>query len=947
MEVIRDKHNNVVITCSIENVDPMGVHTGDSITVAPTLTLTDKEYQNMRNASIAVLREIGLESGGSNVQFAINPKDGRLVVIEMNPRVSRSSALASKATGFPIAKVAAKLAIGYTLDEISYSIVKQGEIKENKSEENNKENNLERESATGNPEGEINKEASEKIHNETDNEAKGESSEDINEEADNEADEEANNDNVAAIPASFEPAIDYVVTKIPRFNFEKFADTQPLLSSSMRSVGEIMSIGRSFGESLQKGLCSLEKGLNGLNSPNTPQTVGPKEDQEKKRALLKALSQPTPDRIFIVAEALRQGISLEDIHNITLIDPWFLREIEKIIQIEDQIIEQGPPKDKNQWLYYKKMGFSDSRLAQLTQVPEAQLRKERQNLGIRPVYKSVDTCAGEFASSTFCLYSCYEGSAFSTPLCESLPSDRKKVIILGSGPNRIGQGIEFDYTCVHAAQGLSEMGYETIMVNCNPETVSTDYDSSDKLYFEPLSVEHILELVHCEQQNGSLLGVVVQLGGQTPLKLAPALQEAGIPILGTSPDSIDLAEDRDRFQKLLHQLGLRQPENSICRHIEDIASTIDKTTGYPVVIRPSHVLGGRAMKILREPSDLEKYLHENRQTLIEGPILIDRFLSPATEVDVDAICDGKEVYIAGIMEHVEPAGIHSGDSACVFPSFSLSEKIISEIKESTVKLAQALHVKGLVNIQYAVKDEELYVIEVNPRASRTTPFLAKATGLPLVKIAAQVTAGKSLGEFDLPPNPPSHYSVKETSLPFSRFPQADILLGPEMKSTGEAMGWDKDLNAAFAKAQLSVLNKLPTDPAIAIVAYNEGDKDRSLGTATQLKNLGFEVVFAEGLARISQQEPSQQEPSQQGFTTLEALLKREGKSLDELLQSGKVNFVACTNTSESLKDFRCSLVNHQIPYFTTHEAITLALSALPHSRPESLMVQSLQSITRK
>ena len=877
MEVIRDKMDNAIIICSIENVDPMGVHTGDSVTVAPALTLTDKEYQVMRNASMAVLREIGVETGGSNVQFAVNPKDGRLVVIEMNPRVSRSSALASKATGFPIAQIAAKLAIGYTLDEISYSVLKAHSPSAKFDPHHMALNGI---------------------------------SEDV----------------TRTIPASFEPSIDYVVTKIPRFNFEKFVDTKPLLSSSMRSVGEVMSIGRSFGESLQKGLCSMERGLTGLNTPVVEGLEGATGAEEKKQILRDALKLPTPDRLLVTAEAMRHGISMAEICEITAIDPWFLREIQKIVDAENEIQAKGLPTSKDGLLHYKKLGLSDARLAQLAQTTENHVLCQRHQLGIRPVYKTVDTCAAEFESSTSYLYSCYEGHSLTEPECEAYPSHRKKIIILGSGPNRIGQGIEFDYTCVHAAKDLSAIGYETIMVNCNPETVSTDYDTSDKLYFEPLNDEHVLELIHCEQQKGKLLGVIVQLGGQTPLKLAQSLKAAGIPIMGTSPDSIDLAEDRERFQKLLFELGLRQPENGICYKVEEIAPTIDQTLGYPVVVRPSNVLGGRAMEVLKGPSDLREYLRRHRHVLIDGPILIDRFLSRAIEVDVDAICDGKDVFIAGIMEHVERAGVHSGDSACVLPPLTLSEKILSEIKESTVSLAKALSVVGFVNIQYAVKNEQLYVIEVNPRASRTTPFVAKATGFPVVKVASQVMAGKSLSEFDLPQRPPSHYSVKEVALPFVRFPSADILLGPEMKSTGEAMGWDTDLNVAFAKAQLSVHNGL-SDQGIAIVAYDQGDRDRGLGTAVQLNDLGFEVVFVGGAEE-----------------NLDAVLKREGQSLSEFMRSGKVKFVACTSSSEDLKDFRRYLVSHRITYFSTHEAVALALRAIPHSRPESLTVRTLQSI---
>ena len=910
MEVIRDKNDNAIIVCSIENVDPMGVHTGDSITVAPALTLTDKEYQIMRNASIAVLREIGVETGGANVQFAVNPKDGRLVVIEMNPRVSRSSALASKATGYPIARVAAKLAIGYTLDEVFFS--KTPVFKPLASE---------------NP-------VSERLSSKTSFQKHSfsrPSSDSVS---------ASSGEGNQAIPAAFEPSIDYVVTKIPRFNFEKFSDTQLLLSSSMRSVGEVMAIGRSFGESLQKGFCSMERGLTGLDTPLIEELERATEEEEKKQVLRDHLKQPTPDRLLVVAEALRQGLSLTEIYETTFIDSWFLREIQKIVEIESEIQERSVepsrrPIESIEYLHYKKLGFSDARLAKLTGATEEQVRARRHQLGIRPVYKMVDTCAAEFGSSTSYLYSCYEGDHIVAPECESRPSDRKKVIILGSGPNRIGQGIEFDYTCVYGAKCLSEIGYETIMVNCNPETVSTDYDISDKLYFEPLNDEHVLELIAKEQQKGKLLGVIVQFGGQTPLKLSRALQAAQIPILGTSPDSIDLAEDREKFQKLLFHQGLRQPENSVCYKVEDIAPTIDKTVGYPVVVRPSNVLGGRAMEILRGESDLKEYLHKHRHVLMDGPILIDRFLKQAIEVDVDAICDGEEVFIAGIMEHVERAGIHSGDSACVLPAFSLSDKILSEIEESTVKLARVLDVVGLVNVQYAVKDEKLYVIEVNPRASRTTPFVAKATGFPVVKVASHIMVGKSLSDFNLPQGSPRHYSVKEVALPFARFPNADILLGPEMKSTGEAMGWDTHLDVAFAKAQLSVHNGL-SRKGTAIVAYGQEDRDRGLGTAIQLKDLGFDVIFAGAMEKEVTQIL--------GAKALSAVLEGEGLSLSEFMQLGKVKFVAFTGASRELKDFRCSLVSHRITYFSTHEAVVLAIKALPHARPESLTVRTLQSI---
>ena len=725
MEVIRDKKDNAIVVCSIENIDPMGIHTGDSITVAPAMTLTDKEYQVMRNASLAVLREIGVETGGANVQFAVNPKDGKLLVIEMNPRVSRSSALASKATGFPIAKVAAKLAIGYTLDEIQ-------------------------------------------------------------------------NDVTGETPASFEPSIDYIVTKLPRFNFDKFPETKPILSISMHSVGEVMSIGPNFAESLQKGLCSLEEGLCGLNSPagNGLKTM----EQLRER-----LSTPTPDRVLVIAEAIRRGLDEEEIHHLAAIDPWFLREIKKIIMAEEKIRSSGLPQNYLEFLHYKKMGFSDARLAELTGRTEGKVLEHRHKLGVRPVYKRIDTCAAEFESQTSSLYSCYEGDGLSSPECEADSSSRKKVIILGSGPNRIGQGLEFDYACVHAAWGLGALGYQTIMVNCNPETVSTDYDTSDKLYFGPLTYEYVFEIIQREQQCGELLGIVVQFGGQSPLKLAQLLKKSKIPIIGTSPDSIDLAEDRGRFQKLLLDLGFKQPQNSICYKVSEILPTIEQGIGYPVVIRPSHVLGGSAMAVLHSREDLQNYIERNQYRLVDGSILIERFLDDALEVEVDAICDGKDIYIAGVMEHIEPAGVHSGDSACVLPPVNLSSEILEEIKQSTILLAKALKVVGLVNIQYALKDKKLFVIEANPRASRTVPFVSKATGIPIATIAAQVMVGKSLSHFSLPKENPEQYSVKAVVLPFSRFANSSIRLGPEMKSTGEVMGQGHDFQMAFKKAQLAAM----------------------------------------------------------------------------------------------------------------------------------------------
>ncbi|HWU03705.1 MAG TPA: carbamoyl-phosphate synthase large subunit, partial [Novosphingobium sp.] len=762
MEVVRDRNDNSIIICSIENVDPMGVHTGDSITVAPALTLTDKEYQIMRNASLAVLREIGVETGGSNVQFAVNPKDGRLIVIEMNPRVSRSSALASKATGFPIARVAAKLAVGYTLDELTNEI-------------------------TG------------------------------------------------ATPASFEPSIDYVVTKIPRFAFEKFKGAEPLLSTAMKSVGEVMAIGRNIKESMQKALRGLETGLDGFNRVDA--LVGAARDD-----ITAALSRATPDRLLVAAQAFREGFSVEDIHAITHYDPWFLRHIEEIIAEEAKIESDGLPNDAAGLRRLKAMGFSDKRLAKLAVMSaslagspnmarsgivhdaveamvgatsEDEVRALRHRLNVHPVFKRIDSCAAEFEAITPYMYSTYEAPIFGEPENEAAPSDRKKVVILGGGPNRIGQGIEFDYCCVHACFSLADAGYETIMVNCNPETVSTDYDTSDRLYFEPLTAEDVLEILRVEQQNGTLVGVIVQFGGQTPLKLAQALEDAGIPILGTSPDAIDLAEDRERFAALVEKLGLKQPANGIARS-RDEAVAVANRIGFPVLMRPSYVLGGRAMEIVDSVQQLDDYITTAVQVSGSSPVLIDQYLRDAIECDVDALCDGEQVVVAGVMQHIEEAGIHSGDSACTLPPYSLPAEIIAEMERQAEALALALGVKGLMNIQFAVKDGEVYLIEVNPRASRTVPFVAKAIGQPVAKIAARVMAGEKLSAFppfrrDLP-----YMAVKEAVFPFARFPGVDPVLSPEMKSTGEVMGLDKDFATAFAKSQIGAGIKLPQSGVVFI-----------------------------------------------------------------------------------------------------------------------------------
>ncbi|MEM7215427.1 MAG: carbamoyl-phosphate synthase large subunit [Pseudomonadota bacterium] len=778
MEVVRDKADNCIIICSIENVDPMGVHTGDSITVAPALTLTDKEYQIMRDASISVLREIGVETGGSNVQFAVNPEDGRLVVIEMNPRVSRSSALASKATGFPIAKVAARLAVGYTLDELDNDI-------------------------TG-----------------------------------------------GATPASFEPSIDYVVTKIPRFAFEKFPGSEPFLSTSMKSVGEVMAIGRTFAESVQKALRGLETGLSGLDEIEIP-GMGEGDD---KNAIRAALGTATPDRLRMVAQSLREGATPEDIHKYSKFDPWFIEQFQLIIDSEDRIREHGLPQDEVNLRMLKGQGFSDARLAELANVSVTEVAELRKRLGVHPVYKRIDTSAAEFASPTAYMYSTYEVPFAGKVRDEAHVSGREKVMILGGGPNRIGQGIEFDYCCCHAAFALEDAGYETIMVNCNPETVSTDYDTSDRLYFEPLTSEDVLEIIRTEQASGNLKGVIVQFGGQTPLKLAQTLTEQGVPILGTSPDKIDLAEDRDRFQKLLNELGLLQPRNGIARSVEE-AREIVKEIGYPVVIRPSYVLGGRAMEIVRSDTGFERYVSEAVVVSGDTPVLIDSYLSGAIEVDVDCLSDGNSVRVCGIMEHIEEAGIHSGDSACSLPTHSLGQPIIDELVRQSKAMAIALEVSGLMNVQYAIKDDRIYVLEVNPRASRTVPFVAKTIGAPIAKIASRIMAGENLdqavnqyGEWREAQNL-GHISVKEAVFPFARFPGVDILLGPEMRSTGEVMGLDTDYPMAYAKALLAGGMTLPKEGTV-FISVKDADKQGVLPAARTFAKLGFNLMATGGTQRF-------------------------------------------------------------------------------------------------
>jgi len=868
MEVVRDKSDNCIIICSIENVDPMGVHTGDSITVAPALTLTDKEFQILRNASIACLREIGVDTGGSNVQFAINPENGRLVVIEMNPRVSRSSALASKATGFPIAKIAAKLAVGYTLDEL-------------------------------------------------------------------------NNDITGSTPASFEPTIDYIITKIPRFTFEKFPDTEPLLTTSMKSVGEIMSVGRCFAESLQKGLCSMETGLNGLNEINLS---SPDKHKPTKEEFLRVLNKTRPDRILLIAQGFREGLNLEEIRKATTFDSWYLEQIQNLVELENTIKNNGLPDKPEEIAYLKRLGFSDERLAELINKETSFITKKRKSHKISPVYKRIDTCAAEFRSETPYLYSSYEGGTAIERECESRPTDRDKVVILGGGPNRIGQGIEFDYCCCHASFSLSEIGYETIMVNCNPETVSTDYDTSDRLYFEPLTSENVIELIKVEQKNGSLKGVIVQLGGQTPLKLAHALEDAGIPILGTSTQAIDLAEDRKKFQKFLRKLKLLQPKNDTVMNESEAIISAEKI-GYPVVIRPSYVLGGRAMQIVHDEENLRSYIRDAVNVSGENPLLIDSYLADAIEVDVDALSDGKDVYIAGIMEHIEEAGIHSGDSACSLPPYSLKKKIIDKIETQTKDLAKGLKVKGLMNIQFAIKDEDIYVLEVNPRASRTVPFVAKATGVPIAKIAANIMLGESLSSFNLAGKSfykniinSGHVAVKEAVFPFNRFPGADIVLGPEMKSTGEVMGLDKSFPRAFAKSQIAAGTQLPLK-GNAFLSLKKKDKKLALPIARKLKELGFTLLATTGTKEFLQEH---------GLNVKHINKVREGRPhcVDSMI-SGDIQLVInTTEGSQSLKDsydIRRTALTRQICHFTTISGAKAGIDAIEDLNKGNLEVSSLQS----
>jgi carbamoyl-phosphate synthase large subunit len=877
MEVVRDKNDNCIIVCSIENVDPMGVHTGDSITVAPALTLTDKEYQRMRKASIDVLREIGVETGGSNVQFAVNPKDGRMVVIEMNPRVSRSSALASKATGFPIAKVAARLAVGYTLDELM-------------------------------------------------------------------------NDITGATPASFEPSIDYVVTKIPRFAFEKYPGSEPYLTTSMKSVGEVMAIGRTFAESLQKALRGLETGLAGLDEVAIE---GADDEETRHAAVLRALGTPTPDRLRVIAQAFREGLTCDEIQTACSYEPWFLRQIQELVADEARVREQGLPADAHGFRKLKAKGFSDARLAKLTGRTEAEVREARRALGVRPVFKRIDTCAGEFRADTPYMYSTYEtGALGQVPDCESEPSDRRKAIILGGGPNRIGQGIEFDYCCCHAAFALDEIGVESIMVNCNPETVSTDYDTSDRLYFEPLTAEDVLELIHVEQSNGTLLGVIVQFGGQTPLKLAKPLEDAGIPILGTSPDAIDLAEDRERFQQLLHRLEIAQPVNGIARNRDEAFEAAHKV-GYPIVIRPSYVLGGRAMEIVRDDEQLDRYIRTAVQVSGDNPVLIDQYLSRATEVDVDALCDDAgQVFVAGVMEHIEEAGVHSGDSACSLPPFSLKPETIAELKRQTEAMARALQVRGLMNVQFAIEEPHsetprIYVLEVNPRASRTVPFVAKTIGRPLASIAAKVMAGKKLAEFDLAETPYDHIAVKEAVFPFARFAGVDTILGPEMRSTGEVMGLDwvrpgeslaPAFARAFAKSQLGGGVTLPQQGCV-FVSVKDSDKEWVVEPTRLMLAQGFRVLATAGTAKFLEE---------QGLAVETVKKVLEGRPhIVDAMKNGEVQLVFnTTEGKQSLVDsfeIRRTALMMKIPYFTTTAGALAAAQAIGAIAQGPLEVRPLQS----
>lgn len=880
MEVVRDHADNCIIICSIENIDPMGVHTGDSITVAPAMTLTDKEYQMMRAASIAVLREIGVETGGSNVQFAVNPKDGRLVVIEMNPRVSRSSALASKATGFPIAKIAAKLAVGYTLDELK-------------------------------------------------------------------------NDITMVTPASFEPAIDYVVTKIPRFAFEKYPGSEPSLTTAMKSVGEVMAIGRTFQESMQKALRGLETGLNGFDDIEIDGVTGAEDDAAIKAAVIRALGLPTPDRIRVIAQAFRHGLTVEEVQAACAYEPWFLRQIADLIRTEGHVRVQGLPTDATDFRKLKAKGFSDARLGALTGKTEGEVRKARRALDVRPVFKRIDTCAAEFASATAYMYSTYEtGALGQIPACEAEVSDRRKAVILGGGPNRIGQGIEFDYCCCHAAFAFDDIGVESIMVNCNPETVSTDYDTSDRLYFEPLTAEDVLELIDVERSKGELIGVVVQFGGQTPLKLAHALQEDGVPILGTSVDSIDLAEDRERFQQMLQAIGLQQPPNALARSAEEAAVKAEEV-GYPVVLRPSYVLGGRGMMIVHDREGLDRYVGEAMRVSGDDPVLIDHYLNRATEVDVDALCDDETVFVAGVLEHIEEAGVHSGDSACSMPPFSLRPETVAELKRQTTAMAKALKVRGLMNVQFAIEEPHsenprIFVLEVNPRASRTAPFVAKTIGQPVAAIAAKVMAGVPLSSFGLVDKELDHIAVKEAVFPFARFAGVDTILGPEMRSTGEVMGldWKREGEAdlapafarAFAKSQTGGGTILPTE-GTAFVSVRDADKPFIVEAVKTLLAQGFSVIATGGTHTYL---------TEQGLEV--GLVKKvlEGRpNIVDAMKNGEVQLVFnTTDGKQALADsfsIRRTALMMKIPYYTTASGSLAAAQGIAAVRHGEMDVRPIQS----
>ncbi len=857
MEVVRDKKDNCIIICSIENIDPMGIHTGDSVTVAPALTLTDKEYQVMRNASIACLRKIGVETGGSNVQFAINPKNGRMVIIEMNPRVSRSSALASKATGFPIAKVAAKLAVGYTLDELKNEITK-------------------------------------------------------------------------VTPASFEPSIDYVVTKIPRFTFEKFSTSPATLGTSMKSVGEAMAIGRNFKESLQKALISLETGFSGLD----------RIFNLSKRQIEKKLKENIPNKILLVAEGFRKKISLDRIFKLSKIDPWFLNQIKEIVDCEINLKRKGLPRNFTEFNRIKSIGFSDKKLSELTNLSEDVVRKKRIALKILPVYKKVDTCAAEFKSFTPYMYSTYQRNFSIVSECEAEPTSKKKIIILGGGPNRIGQGIEFDYCCCQASFSLKDAGFETIMINCNPETVSTDYDTSDRLYFEPLKEEFVFNIIKKEQMNGNLIGIIAQFGGQTPIKLAKFLHQNKLPILGTQYSSIDLAEDRDRFRNLLNKLKLKQARSGIAKTYKEAIKIADKI-GLPLMVRPSYVLGGRAMEIVYEKGQLRNFIEEAFNAAEKNPILIDKFIDHAMEVDVDAISDGKEVYVAGIMQHIEEAGIHSGDSACSLPPISIKPFLVKEIENQTKKLALALKVKGFMNIQFAIKKDEIYVIEVNPRASRTVPFVSKAKGLPLAKIASRVMAGEKLLRFNLKEKTKGMYAVKEAVFPFNKFPNSDLLLGPEMKSTGEVMGFDKNFGMAFAKSQIAAANSLPKN-GLAFISLKNSHKDEGIGLAKDLIKLNFKLSATKGTAEYIRKHGMK--------CKIINKVSSGTPHIVDVLDSKRIALVINTgggNSEHRINDaiaLRRATLKNKVPYCTNMSTAQACLEAIKSLKTKKLDVIALQEL---